>query len=176
MSFLIVFIRTCFINVKIVILKQYEKYLARVRTDHLFLTEEKFLHIKECAAIAYPEDEESEYSSSQTVDDYFRSLKIFGYAQTYALTGEDWYFLMFRFPTRFYINDFASKTGVCKDILRVYKEIYPIVKGKKVTMICRDKTSYPFIVLFKRLGLIKIYSDKEEMNNELYHRVHLKVL
>lgn len=151
------------------------EYLLRVRTDDYFLTEEKLNHIKKCVNPAYHGIEHEDYNDYENASDFLKST-LCGLGQIYVLTGNDWYFLIIRQYTHVIGYDFASATGKCMDIVRIYRILIDLFRGKRVFIYGREPTSYRLLRAVEKRGEIRIIKDEVVVeNNERYHKMLIKI-
>ena len=155
----------------------YSRYLMHIRKDGYILTEEAFRHIKSCSIQAYPDDSCDAYADYASAEEWCNSgIYCDGLGQVYAFTGDNWYLLVVRHLTYLDITDFASASGKCTD-LALFVAFFKTFSGNKCFMSCRERTSYPLILLFERLGRIEILKDKPVMReNEVYHIISMRIL
>lgn len=149
--------------------------LLKSRTDNCFLTEEKFEHIKRCVVLAYPEEDEHDYIEYSNVNDFLESI-LCEHGQIYVLTGQDWYFILIRELTHVVAYDFASATGKCREIFKIYGILMELFRGQSGYLLCRESTSYPLVKLLEKRGDYKIIKDKCIIRqDEKYHKLFVKV-
>ena len=151
------------------------EYLLRVRTDDYFLTEEKLNHIKKCVNSAYRDVEHEDYNDYESVSDFLEST-LCGLGQIYVLTGDNWYFLVIRQYTHIVGYDFASATGRCMDVMRIYRILIDLFHGKYAFIYGRETTSYRLIKAVEKKGEIRIIRDKIVVeNDERCHKMLIKI-
>lgn len=151
----------------------FSSWLLHTRKDSYFLTEEKFQHIKKCAELAY-HNEELDYHDCDSMNDLLDQLGE-RLGKVYILVGETWYFILIREMTHIVAEDFASSTGKCPEIIRVYKTLFELFRGKYVFMKSRESTSYPIIKALERKGTYSIKRDETiDWNGEKYHNLLIK--
>jgi hypothetical protein len=149
--------------------------LLRTRKDDMFLTDENFEHIKRCAVAAYPEEESHEYLEYANAAEFLASLSC-GLGQLYVLTGPNWYCIVIRQLTHYVTYDFASATGKCIDIFKVYMTLIKLFRGKRCFFLCRESTSYPLLKALEKKGKFTIIKERSVVyENEPYHKVMIKV-
>ena len=154
----------------------YSRYLAHTRKDPYFITNEILEKIKRISKVAYP-GEKMVYEKLNTVDDMVANGFFCRKEKVYVLTGDDWYFLLQRHITHIFAYDFASSTGKCPDIFRVYSELLSLFSGRRGILYCKTDTSYPVLLQIAKRGYIRVYKDiPGYMNGVPIHRIHLKVI
>lgn len=151
------------------------EYLLRTRKDDYFLTEEKFEHIKKCVNLAYPGVEHDDYNDYNNVSDFLEKM-LCGPGQLYVLTGNGWYLIVIRQYTHIVGYDFASATGKCTDIMRIYRAMIDLFRGKRVFIYSREITSYRLLKAAEKRGDLRIIKDKIVLeDDEQYHKMLVKI-
>lgn len=149
-------------------------WLLLIRKDDYFLTEDNYQHIKNCAKQAYP-NEVLDYNNCPTMSDLL-TLMGCSKGKIYVLTGDTWYFILIREITHIVAYDFASATGKCTEIFRIYNILINLFRNKRCFIMARETTSYPLIKKFERRGDYKILNDELTFRDgENYHKMYLKV-
>ena len=149
--------------------------LLLTRRDPYKITEEKLAEIKRISLIANPE-EGREYAEAQDVREALSGVFHCRKGKLYVLNGDDWYMIIMRGYVRFLVTGFYSVTGKCPDILRIYRELITVFRGKKAVMNCAADTSYPLVMTLAGRGMLKILRDIPQVRDDKdYHRIILRV-
>lgn len=159
--------------IKYIVDSIYSKRLLYIRKDDYLLTEEKFQHIKHCAEKAYGISE-LDLHDCDSMADFLDQLGT-QLGKVYVLTGDTWYVVAIQEISIVVVEDFASSTGRCMEIMSVYRTLFDLFKGKRIFMKCRETTSYPLVKIFERKGTYSIESDEPfELLGEKYHKIIIK--
>lgn len=153
----------------------FSEILLVIRKDNYVMTNEKLELIKEVSKLAYP-NEESVYENIRSIDDLATEGIYCRKGKLYVLTGKDWYFILIREFSHIFAYDFASSSGRCTDILKIYSDLISLFKGKKGVMCCVENTSYPLVLLIEKRGYLRIISDSiVEQNGERLHKLYVTI-
>ena len=153
----------------------FSETLLVIRKDDYIITNEKLARIKEISRLAYP-SEESTYENIGSIDELATEGIYCRKGKLYVLTGDDWYFILIRELTHIFAYDFASSSGRCTEILKVYSELISLFRGKKVVMCCVENTSYPLIRLIEKRGYLKIIKDTLVVQDgERLHKLFVRI-
>ena len=128
--------------------------------------------MRDIEAVAYP-------SFMQSICDCYTLKELADYcecrvSQLFCICGTNYYLLAANKKRSVEIVDFAS-TGRCKELFKVMNICLEQFKNKRVTMDCRETTSYPIVtLLLKRKGIS--YEDNPwEWGDEIMHEISFKV-
>lgn len=128
--------------------------------------------MKDIEAVAYP-------SFMQSICDCYTLKELADYcecrvSQLFCICSANYYLLAANKKRSVEIVDFAS-TGRCSELFKVMNICLEQFKNKKVTMDCRETTSYPIVtLLLKRKGIL--YEDNPwEWGDEIMHEISFKV-
>ena len=124
--------------------------------------------MKDIEAVAYPSFMQSicDCNTLEDLADYCE-CKV---SQLFCIIGENYYLLAANKKHSVEIVDFAS-TGRCLEIFKIVSTLLKEFDGKKITMDCRESTSYPIVIKLLKREKIKYTDTVWYWENEVMHEI-----
>ena len=128
--------------------------------------------MKNIEAVAYP-------SFMQSICDCDTLEELANYceckvSQLFVICGTNYYLLAANKKRSVEIVDFAS-TGRCSELFKVMNICLEQFKNKKVTMDCRESTSYPIVTLLLKRKEVKYEDNAWDWNGETMREIKFKL-
>ena len=134
-------------------------------------TLEDLKKMKDIEAVAYPSFMQS-ICDCDTLEDLadYCECKV---SQLFCIVNRNYYILAANKRHSVEIVDFAS-TGRCLEIFKIVSTLLKEFNGKKVTMDCRESSSYPIVIKLLKRKKIKYtdttwYWESETMHEICFH-------
>ena len=124
--------------------------------------------MKDIEAVAYPSFMQSicDCDTLEELADYCE-CKV---SQLFVICGNNYYLLAANKKRSVEIVDFAS-TGRCNELFKVINICFEEFKNKRVTMDCRESTSYPIVTLLLKRKKVKYEDNTWDWNGETMHEI-----
>ena len=131
-------------------------------------TLEDLKKMKDIEAVAYPSFMQSicDCDTLEELADYCE-CKV---SQLFVICGNNYYLLAANKQRSVEIVDFAS-TGRCNELFKVINICFEEFKNKRVTMDCRESTSYPIVTLLLKRKKIKYTDTTWYWEDEAMHEI-----
>ena len=135
-------------------------------------TLEDLKKMKDIEAVAYPSFMQSicDCDTLEELADYCE-CKV---SQLFVICGNNYYLLASNKKRSVEIVDFAS-TGRCNELFKVINICFEEFKNKRVTMDCRESTSYPIVTLLLKRKKVKYEDNAWNWNGETMHEIKFKL-
>ena len=124
--------------------------------------------MKDIEAVAYPSFMQSicDCDTLEELADYCE-CKV---SQLFCIVNRNYYLLAANKRHSVEIVDFAS-TGRCNELFKVINICFEEFKNKRVTMDCRESTSYPIVTLLLKRKKVKYEDNTWDWNGETMHEI-----
>ena len=124
--------------------------------------------MKDIEAVAYPSFMQSicDCDTLEELADYCE-CKV---CQLFCIINNNYYLLAANKKHSVEIVDFAS-TGRCLEIFKIVSTLLKEFDGKKITMDCRESTSYPIVIKLLKREKIKYTDTVWYWENEVMHEI-----
>ena len=131
-------------------------------------TLEDLKKMKDIEAVAYPSFMQS-ICDCDTLEDLadYCECKV---SQLFCIINNNYYLLAANKKHSVEIVDFAS-TGRCLEIFKIVSTLLKEFDGKKITMDCRESTSYPIVIKLLKREKIKYTDTVWYWENEVMHEI-----
>ena len=128
----------------------------------------KLKKMKDIEAVAYPSFMQSicDCDTLEELADYCE-CKV---SQLFCIINNNYYLLAANKKHSVEIVDFAS-TGRCLEIFKIVSTLLKEFNGKKITMDCRESSSYPIVIKLLKRKKIKYTNTIWYWENEVMHEI-----
>lgn len=152
----------------------YFRHLKTSRKNDHLVTWKIVERVKELEEQSYPEQLRL-WNRCESMEDFLGMCNSSCIEQVYYYIGENWYFICADNRKSVTLVDFASATGLCREVLNIIDYIAIISKGRSINIYSRETTSYRLFCALAKRDRITMESDKcYYSRGEFYHKILIK--